>query len=596
MRSETSVLVVKKILIGVTLIIVVLVLFFTIGDKKDNTTKENIVYQNTISISRAYVALRLKTDKVLTQASTYPDHSTWDAEVTELVNNWKNLEEKASVLEEQADFEGIEKVGLGLINVAKAYTRDEISNVFDKAKAGKKIRTLAKYLGVDARKAFEILKSDQEYIKDKWTKTGDNFQFLEKSAIVLKNGCKVTVFVAGVVASGGAAGVAVGGTGAVSSAGTALVTTVVGTDLILEVSADAATVALGDKNKTTKYISKIRSDSYLEPTAAILSLTDVPGLSKAALVVMEAETLRSAVQDKKILGIDISKPSKGKASKVNVSALNKEDLKDWAKDRAVDMKKNKESSEDASKNEKESEMSEGGEDDFDYEDDWEEDVDLIEGWLDSFEEEMEIEDDGEMDDENVIEEMGSEEIGDLEEWLDGFEDLDDWMDEAEEEEVLTEEEEKEESDEAKSDEKDSQKIVDKYMKEMQGKAMEDYQTSIEYAEKFTELVEDGKIDESQRRELLEEVNRIAEKNRQESMGKEEREAELLDNNEEEYMQINRSRPPIEKIFKMTEAERAEVDAAQVSRQNARRARLKESCISIHGEGEAAERCYVIGKF
>ena len=59
------------------------------GEEKTSTNNENIVYKNTISISRSYVALRLKTDKVLKEASTYPNYNTWNNEMIELINNWK---------------------------------------------------------------------------------------------------------------------------------------------------------------------------------------------------------------------------------------------------------------------------------------------------------------------------------------------------------------------------------------------------------------------------------------------------------------------------------------------------------------------------
>ena len=57
---------VKKILIGIGLVGFVFSLFFFFNRGEENISFENesLVYQNTINISRAYIALRVKTDKL----------------------------------------------------------------------------------------------------------------------------------------------------------------------------------------------------------------------------------------------------------------------------------------------------------------------------------------------------------------------------------------------------------------------------------------------------------------------------------------------------------------------------------------------------
>jgi len=385
----------KKILIGTVLAIVALLVFLNIGDKKKNSGEEDIVYKNTISISRSYVALRLKTDKILKEASSYKDYDSWNKEMTKLIKNWENLELKAKELEKQADFGTEEKVSLGLVNVTHAYTKDEISNVFDKAPAGKKIRTLAKFLGVDAKRAFKILKNDQEFVKaDAWNEAGDTFKKLETSAVVIKDGCKVAGFVGAMALTGGAVGTVGVGSAGVGSAviggsatvGQAVVMVVTGTDLVLEIGEDTATIALGDNHKGVKAISNMRS--YTEPAASILSLTDIPKnvakgaavLDKVGVVLIQVDQVRSMVQDGKLLGINI-KPADKKAEskpKVEVATLEEDEVKKWIED-----------------NQKESEETSGAK-----------------------------------ESEKATKENNKKE---LEEWLGGFEELRDWMDEFAEE-------------------------------------------------------------------------------------------------------------------------------------------------------------------
>jgi len=375
----------KKILIGIVLAIVALLAFLNIGDKEKNSGEEDIVYKNTISISRSYVALRLKTDKILKEASNYKDYDSWNKEMTELLDNWENLELKAKELGKQADFGTEEKVSLGLVNVTHAYTKDEISNVFDKAPAGKKIRTLAKFLGVDAKRAFKILKNDQEFVKaDAWNEAGDTFKKLETSAIVIKDGCKVAGFVGAMALTGGAVGTVGVGSAGVGSAviggsatvGQAVVMVVTGTDLVLEIGEDTATIALGDNHKGVKAISNMRS--YTEPAASILSLTDIPKnvakgaalLDKVGVVLIQVDQVRSMVQDGKLLGINI-KPADKKAEskpKVEVATLEEDEVKKWIEEH---------------KNEKE--------DNSDELDDWLDGFDDIDDWLDKFEDEDEDE-------------------------------------------------------------------------------------------------------------------------------------------------------------------------------------------------------------
>ena len=88
------------------------------------------------------------------------------------------------------------------------------------------------------------------------------------------------------------------------------------------------------KIKLLEYVSNIRS--VTEPAASILTLASIPGnLSKAgekfAATNFGAEQIRSAIQDKKILGISIKIDEKGE-TKAEIAGLTEEELPEWKKD------------------------------------------------------------------------------------------------------------------------------------------------------------------------------------------------------------------------------------------------------------------------
>jgi len=541
----------KKIIIGVTLVIIVLVLFFTIGGKKKNNVNDDVVYQNTISISRTYVALRLKTDKLLNEASKYPDYNTWDKEMTELINNWENLETKASDLEDKADVVSQEKVSFRLVNTAQAYSKSEISNVFDKAPAGKKIKTLAKYLGVDAKRAFKILKSDQEFVKaDAWNKAGDTFKKLETSAVAIKDGCKVAGFIGAAALTGGASATAsIGGAGVgtalVGGSATALEAStmvVTGTDLMLEVSEDGATIALGDNHKAVKAISNLRG--YTEPAASFLSLTDIPAnvgktaskLDKVGVVLVEVEQMRSVIQDGKLLGINIKPGDKNADDKpmVEAAALKEEEVQKWIEENQKDMQI--------------------------------------------------IEDPGikENNESGDLAEKGDEEVSDdLAKWLEGFENLDDWIDDFNEENALEEDD---------KSEKSSKEIVNDYIKEMQRSKMYDYATSMKFANKFTEMQEKGLISEEEQLTLMKEAQKIGDKQSEEMRGPEEKEKALLEEND-----LRRESGGGGDTGKITFDALQKMSDDYTKKNEERRAWLKAECSKIYKDKEKAMNCYNRGK-
>jgi hypothetical protein len=246
--------------------------------------------------------------------------------MTDIVEQWKELENDALVLEGLAAKIAEEQVGFKPIPCAYAYSKEEVNSIIDKAPLGKKITTLANHLGVDAKHAQLILNQTQaEVSREAYGEEGDFFEKCEQSSMRIKNGAKVTIFVGGVALTGGASAVAAGGT----LAKTALV--VGGADLVLEVTDDEAKIALGDKNKVSEIVGTLRVAT--EPAASILTLANIPGnLSKAMDKVsagyFAADQVRSAIQDEKILGISIKVNDTGEF-KTEVAGLTEEELPKW---------------------------------------------------------------------------------------------------------------------------------------------------------------------------------------------------------------------------------------------------------------------------
>jgi len=259
----------KKFIIGIMAIGLLAIIVSSFNKEDETTQLEQAVFEDTIDISREYLELRILTDNTLTKASEYDSYESWTKQMTALLDMWDNLDEKASKLEGMATDYSEEELSLNLVSGAQAVTKEEINDVFDKAPAGRKIRTLAKFLGVDAKRAYKILEQTQnEVTADAYNEAGDEFQKLETTAVVIKDGCKVAGFVGGVIITGGTSAIAAGSTL------TQVAVVVTGADLVLEVSEDAANISLGNNNKVAAVIGDVRK--FTEPAAAILTITDLP--------------------------------------------------------------------------------------------------------------------------------------------------------------------------------------------------------------------------------------------------------------------------------------------------------------------------------
>lgn len=288
----------KNIFLLVFFIIIFSVLaFYLFGNNKKI---DQIVYEDTLTISKEYLVLRYKTDNVLVNAKDYESYDDWNEEMASIIQEWKTLESKALKLEKNADEMSNEITAFNMIKsaYAKDYTYAEVQAIVEKAPAGKQIRTLAQHLGVDAKRAQLILNQSQDMAtREAWGEAGDTFENLENQAIVVKDTCKVTVYVGGLVSTGGAVGTLA-----------QVTTVVVGVDLALEVTEDSAQIALGDRNKVSSFVKDVRT--VTEPVASVLTITNIPSnlgsaYGKFDSVMVGLEQFRDTVQEGKVIGVDL---------------------------------------------------------------------------------------------------------------------------------------------------------------------------------------------------------------------------------------------------------------------------------------------------
>lgn len=296
--------------------------------KASETTKvevaEQQVLESTLAISKNYLTLHFLTEEALTKHDRYYDYEEWQEDISEIIIAWGAISEQATYLEEiakdlskkEAKAQSQFKLAEHLITPVKALTSAEITDIYDKAPHGKKIQTLAKFLGTDAKRAQLILNSSQDEIQQAvWGEEGDAYQKMENTAIVVKDGCKVAGFVGGIALTGGAAGFAASGV----VAKTAVI--VGGVDLVLEVGEDGANMALGDNNKVAQVVGELRS--VTEPAAGLLTIVNIPGnLSSAAdklgAITFGAEQIVSLAQDGNVIGINLVAAAENVAGSVKL--------------------------------------------------------------------------------------------------------------------------------------------------------------------------------------------------------------------------------------------------------------------------------------
>lgn len=323
----------RNIIIILAILATLVGAFFVYNSRKESSdAPDQVLLEKTYDISQKYIDLRFRTENVLTKLDSFPEYDDWSNEMTSIIASWKDLENEAVELEKIAQESTGNEVSLSLVKKSFAYDKQEINRIIDSAPFGKKIMTLAKHLGTDAKHAQLILNQTQDEVsREAYGEEGDVFEKCEQNSMRIKNGAKVAGFVGGVVLTGGASAVVASGALATTA------TVVVGADLVLEVTEDEARIALGDKNKVSEMVSSVRS--VTEPAAAILSITNIPGnlskgIDKLSALSFGADQVRSVIQDEKVLGISIKTDEKGEI-KAEIAGLSQEELPTWKEENNV---------------------------------------------------------------------------------------------------------------------------------------------------------------------------------------------------------------------------------------------------------------------
>lgn len=160
------------------------------------------------------------------------------------------------------------------------------------------------------------------------------FSESRKSAIVVKNASKVTLFVGTIALSWWTSALAAWST----LAKTAVI--VSWADLTLEITDDTAKMALWNKNKISTIVGDVRK--ITEPAAAILMVSTLPnnlvkGIDKLNAVVFGADQLNSTIQQWTTIGIKLNGNQPNKSSQtMQVSVLEKEDINEWLTEQKLD--------------------------------------------------------------------------------------------------------------------------------------------------------------------------------------------------------------------------------------------------------------------
>lgn len=324
----------KKILyISIVFIVLIIVSFWFLKDINFEQKNEQKILEDTYTLSKEYITLRYETSNLFLEAKNYK-YEDWDKNITEKIEEWKNFDEKVYLLEKNAEKFANKEISISpRVKKALAYDKYEATKIFDKAPAGKKIATLARHLGVDAKMAQKVLEQEQNMMSaEAWNEEGDLNRKVEVGATIIKDTSKVVGFVGGIVVTGGTSALL---TSSVLAKATVVVS---GADMILEITEDGANIALGDNNK----ISAIASDArkITEPVATILTINEIPNnlknkFEKFQAVMVGAEQLKGSAQDGKIIGISLPASSKNKEEKIEISNIDEKEINTWIKDQGI---------------------------------------------------------------------------------------------------------------------------------------------------------------------------------------------------------------------------------------------------------------------
>ena len=263
-----------------------------------------------------YTDLALSTDPETTSFETWQDYMNQADEY------WTALEDISGVMQEQITDETFASMYSGQShgNTALAVDSSEILQVFDSAKAGSRLRTLAEHYGKDidwARAALQM--ANGQITADAWNNYAETAETLETAA-------RTAQLTATVVAEVGVTATAAAATGGTSLlAGSYAV--VEGASTIIQVLDNGAFILMGgDAYDSSGFVANVNAaGDVLAPvtaTAGLLSL-DFSNANDAVMSTLQlAEQLNSYFVENKVIGISLN----GLRDNGNVTALTKEEL------------------------------------------------------------------------------------------------------------------------------------------------------------------------------------------------------------------------------------------------------------------------------
>jgi len=221
-----------------------------------------------LSVSNLYANSLYETNHLVEQSKKL-DYKEFNIYLTNLIKKRERLEEESKQLEQNTNLviELFSKEISRIPNIYAYYDKQTITNIFDKAPAWKKIKTLAQTLWISAKKAFSILKISQSQLQAETRNTAwDKFEILENSTKAVKDACKVWLYVWWIT-------LAWPTVGALWEASMIIWWE----DLVLEIWEDTANIYYWYNNDLTAIFSDIRT--ITKPTSAILWITNISQIS-----------------------------------------------------------------------------------------------------------------------------------------------------------------------------------------------------------------------------------------------------------------------------------------------------------------------------
>jgi len=282
----------KKLIYIIAAILVIIVLIFYFSNRNiikeeiplvaegTNWTKEQNInlQQSLIDISEKYLAAVLLTNEVFTTDMSVTTYEEWKEKIDEAEQLWQEIQvddvEFNNLLNELGVSQGeqvfvpnIEKGSLfGSIVYAesKAIGTPElgaVTAVFDSASHGQKLRTVMDVFGWDAKRALAQIQLEQNLLEaEAWNKEGDTYQRWETAAKVLKDTCKVTVFVgANIITAGGATAALTLGQGTILAVSGASLALEVGEDVYIAMGREGDAAFLRDAQEAIRPVTEIVS-------------------------------------------------------------------------------------------------------------------------------------------------------------------------------------------------------------------------------------------------------------------------------------------------------------------------------------------------